>query len=360
MIDAGGGREVVERAVVGEADELAAGQGSVDGAVVVAGARDPLAAVAQDVLGVGVDRRGDVRRQRPRRRRPHDQRLARPVAQREADEERRVGAVAVDVGLQQLVLGDRGPAARAPLGRAVGRVQPAALVDDLEEAPDVLDVRVREREVVGAPVHPLAEPLRAARELLGRPDDLLAAAAGELGEPVGLDLALRVEPELALDADLDPEALAVEAVLVALVEAAHRAVALEDVLEGAAPGGVDGEDLVGRHRAVDEAPARPAAVALADALERAPLLPQVEDLELEARMVGLRRQPLERRSGHRPDTTSPPERGICRRAGTAGRTAVPRAPGARGTVRSAWRVVYETRIACRRTAVPSRRVITTV
>ena len=57
-----------------------------------------------------------------------------------------------------------------------------------------------------------------ARELLGRPDDLLAAAARELGEAVLLDLALRVETELALDADLDPETLAVEAVLVALVE----------------------------------------------------------------------------------------------------------------------------------------------
>jgi hypothetical protein len=32
-------------------------------------------------------------------------------------------------------------------------------------------------------------------------------------------------------------------------------------------------------------------------------------------MVGLRRQPLERRSGHRPDTTSRAEPGIRRRAG---------------------------------------------
>ena len=60
--------------------------------------------------------------------------------------------------------------------------------------------------------------------------------ARELGEPVLLDLALRVEPERLLDLDLDPEALAVEAVLVALVEAAHRLVALEDVLQRPAPG----------------------------------------------------------------------------------------------------------------------------
>ena len=50
--------------------------------------------------------------------------------------------------------------------------------------------------------------------------DTLAAAGGELGEPVLLDVALRVQPERLLDLDLDPEALAVEAVLVALLVAA--------------------------------------------------------------------------------------------------------------------------------------------
>ena len=131
----------------------------------VARDRDPLAVLAQAVLGVGLDRGRDVRRQRPRRRRPDDERLALPVEQRQADEERRVGALLVDAGLRELVLRDRRPAARAPLGRAVAQVEPPALVHELQEAPDVLDVRVGEREVVVAPVHPLAEPLRAAREL---------------------------------------------------------------------------------------------------------------------------------------------------------------------------------------------------
>jgi hypothetical protein len=65
--------------------------------------------------------------------------------------------------------------------------------------------------------------------------DPLLAALGELGDPVLLDLALRVQTQLALDADLHPEALAVEAVLVAQVVAAERLVALEDVLERPAP-----------------------------------------------------------------------------------------------------------------------------
>ena len=93
-------------------------------------------------------------------------------------------------------------------------------MDALEEAPDVFDVRVAEREVVAAPVHPLAEPLRALGDVRRRLDDDLAAAARELGEAELLDLALGVQAQLALDADLDPEALAVEAVLVALVVAA--------------------------------------------------------------------------------------------------------------------------------------------
>src|SRR6266536_3860514 len=128
------------------------------------------------------------------------------------------------------MLGERRAAARAPLGRAVAEVDPAALVHVREELPDVLDVGVAEGVVVVAPVHPLAETDAAPFQVLGRPDDDLAALAGELLQPVRLDLALGVEPELPLDADLDPETLAVEAVLVPLIEPAQRLVALEDVL----------------------------------------------------------------------------------------------------------------------------------
>src|SRR5215471_1042727 len=133
----------------------------------------------------------------------------------------------------------------------MSHVEPATLVDELQEPPDVLDVRVAEGEVVVPPVHPLAEADRAARQLLGGADDNLAAPCGELLEPVLLDLALRVEAELPLDADLDPETLAVEPVLVALVEPTKRLVPLEDVLQRPAPRGVHGEFLVGGDRTVD-------------------------------------------------------------------------------------------------------------
>ena len=192
------------------------------------------------------------------------------------------------------MLRDRGPAAGAPLRRAVALEEPALLVHVLEEAPDVLDVRVAEGVVVVPPVHPLAQPDRAARQLACEVDDLLAALLGELREPVRLDVALGVEAELALHADFDPETLAVEAILVALVEPAERLVALEDVLQRPAPRGVDGELLVRGHRAVDEAEPWTVLVLAPQAIEDALALPPVEHLELER---GVIRDGIERREG---------------------------------------------------------------
>src|SRR6185437_1604005 len=108
--------------------------------------------------------------------------------------------------------------------------EPTLFVDALEELPDVFDVRVAEREVVVAPVHPLAEALRTARQLRRVVRNRVAALLRKLVEAVLLDLGLRVEAELTLDTDLDPKALAIPAVLVALVESLQRLVALKDVL----------------------------------------------------------------------------------------------------------------------------------
>ena len=87
---------------------------------------------------------------------------------------------------------------------------------------------------------------------VGVVEDPLLAALDELGDAVGLDVALALEAEFLLDFDLDPQALAVEAVLVALVLAEHGVVALEEVLVGAAPGVVNAHRIVGRDRPVDE------------------------------------------------------------------------------------------------------------
>ena len=86
-------------------------------------------------------------------------------------------------------------------------------------------------QLVGVvPVHPHPE----ADALLGLAggvgQDALLAERDELGDAVGLDVALAREAEVALDVDLDPQPLAVEAVLLALVLAEHRVEALEEVL----------------------------------------------------------------------------------------------------------------------------------
>ena len=193
-----------------------------------------------------------------------------------------------------LVLRERRPAARAPLRRAMPLVEPAAPVHLLEEHPDVLDVRVGERVVVVVPVHPLAEALRLLGLHLGEARDARLAPLGELGEPVLLDLALRVEPELLLDLDLDPEPLAVEAVLVALVVAAERLVALERILEHA-PEVLHARGAVRGDRPVHEAERRAAAVAVAQLEERALVLPECEDLVLERSVIRNRRQRRETR-----------------------------------------------------------------
>ena len=80
-----------------------------------------------------------------------------------------IAPLLVDAALRQLVLRDRRAAARAPLRRAVTEVEPAALVHELEEPPDVLDVRVAEREVVTSPVHPLTEADRPVGQRSRRP-----------------------------------------------------------------------------------------------------------------------------------------------------------------------------------------------
>jgi hypothetical protein len=305
MLDLPAWADVVEGRGVAPADQLFAALALHEPLLGIPADRDPVAVLASAVLSIGLHRGGDVRRDRPRRRRPDHKRLLLAIEQWQTDVERRIGAVLVDARLRELVLRERGAAPRAPFGRAVAHVEPAVLVHPLQQPPDVLDVRVAEGEVVAAPVHPLSEPLRAARELLRGPDDDLAAAARELGEAVLLDLTLRVEAQLALDPHLDPEPLAVEPVLVALVVAAQGLVALEDVLERAPPRRVHRERLVRGHRAVDEAEPGPALVLPPQALEGLLPLPELEDLELERGVIGLVRQGCEHALDSREQASHP-------------------------------------------------------
>src|SRR5688500_6367031 len=98
----------------------------------------------------------------------------------------------------------------------------------LQEVPDVLDVVVAERVVAVVPAHPLAQPNGLLGDDVGELLDPLAALSGELSQAIRLDLSLGVEAQLFFHLDLDPQTLTIEAVLPALIEAAHGVIALDD------------------------------------------------------------------------------------------------------------------------------------
>src|SRR3954452_4797496 len=141
------------------------------------------------------------------------------IEQREPPRQRRVLAVLEHAGLAELVLRQRRAAARAPLRGAVAADETSAIVHDLEETPDVFDVGVAERVVVALPVHPLPEPLGRPPQLPRGPGDDGAAFGLDLVEAVLLDILPGVHAERLLEDDLDPQPLAVPAVLVPLVVA---------------------------------------------------------------------------------------------------------------------------------------------
>jgi hypothetical protein len=174
-------------------------------------------------------------------------------------------------------------------------------VDDLQELPDVFDVGVGKRVIVGAPIHPLAKPDRPGGQLGRRPLHDLPASGRERLEAVLLDLALGVQAEFALNPDLDPQSLAVEAVLVALVEPAHRLIALEDILERAPPRGMHAQHLVRRDRPIDKAEPRPAHVPRPELAEDVLDSPELENRTFQhvgVRLAGQRRK-------HAPESIGP-------------------------------------------------------
>ncbi len=206
-----------------------------------------------------------------------------------------------------LHLGVRAAASTGPGHDVVALVDLASLEAFLEERPDGLVVLGGEREVAAAPfriAQPFDQLVRLAFFLLARrsgevdfvvaahlfgeqpqlvrivpvhpvsePYGLLGLPRGELEHPafalvdevvdaVLVDGGLRAQTQLLFDFDFDPQTLAIEPVLVALVVTHHGEESLIGVFVSAAPGVVDAHRIVGRDRAVEEAPAFPASVLL--------------------------------------------------------------------------------------------------
>ena len=109
---------------------------------------------------------------------------------------------------------DNPSAAREPVQPEVVQQAPAPEGEGRDESQPAEQVTQPTKLVRVVPVHPHPEPDR----LLGHPrgvgQDPLLAQAHELGDAIGLDIALALEAQLAFDVHLNPESLAVEAVLV--------------------------------------------------------------------------------------------------------------------------------------------------
>ena len=238
-----------------------------------------------DVRQVRVHRRRDVGAQRPRRRRPHQQRLLGAPRQGKAHEDPGVDDLLVSLG-NNLVLGEPRAAAGAPGHHVAAFVQPAPLVAGLEKVPDRVVVLVGHRVVGVVPVHPIAQADGLGRLDGGEAAYTLLAQLHKAADAVGLDVPLGFEAQLPLHLHLNPQPLAVKAVLVALLEPLHRLVALVQVLVRSAPGMVDAHGVVGRDRPVDEGVAAVAGVvAVKVLLHHAGLVPPRQDVALPGREV---------------------------------------------------------------------------
>jgi hypothetical protein len=115
----------------------------------------------------------------------------------------------------------------------------------------------------------------------------LLAVVDEALDAVFLDVFFRAEAQLLFRLDFDPQALAVEPVLEALVVAAHGEIPLEGVFIGAAPGVVDPHRVVGGDRPVEKRPLRPPGDLGAQLLKGAGGLPKSQHLVLAGHQAGV-------------------------------------------------------------------------
>ncbi|MBA7714040.1 hypothetical protein ES703_123054 [subsurface metagenome] len=158
------------------------------------------------------------------------------------------------------MLADARAAPGTPGHAVLALLEPAPLVNLFKETPDGVIILIGHGVVGVVPVHPVAQADGLLRLDLRVLAHTLLAAINELFHAEGFNVPLGSKPQLALLLHLDPQPLAVEAVLVAEFVALHGMVTVENVFIGAAPGMVHTHGVIGGDRAVQEGPARPALV----------------------------------------------------------------------------------------------------
>src|SRR5262249_9176456 len=137
--------------------------------------------------------------------------------------------------LVDLHIGDASGTTWAPGHDIMPSVDPTLFPATLEESPDGVVVLVRQGVIRVGPVQPLSHTYGLLGDAVGEAQHALLALLHEVGYAELLDVALGFEAQLLLRLDLDPQPLAIEAVLVALLESAHRIETLPEIFIGAAP-----------------------------------------------------------------------------------------------------------------------------
>src|SRR6185503_8589608 len=108
----------------------------------------PVAVLDLEVGHLGIDGGGHVARERPRGRRPHEERFVFAIDERETHEDR--GVLHDPAALGDLHRREAGTAPEAPRHHVVAAVDIALVETLLEEAPDRVVVLGREREIAPA------------------------------------------------------------------------------------------------------------------------------------------------------------------------------------------------------------------
>ena len=175
------------------------------------------------------------------------------------------------VALGHFHLAEADGAAGAEWHAIVGSINQPAIVTFFQEAPDGVVVGLGHGEIAAAvigwfvpvfwfvPIHPVTEPNtlicldpgKFVDACLAQIDELIDGSEGVAWDKV-LDIFFAFEAEFFFDFDLDPKALAIEAVLIAEFVALHGVVALEGIFVGAAPGVMDTHWVVGGDGAIEK------------------------------------------------------------------------------------------------------------
>jgi hypothetical protein len=148
------------------------------------------------------------------------------------------------------MFGNAGSATGAPWHDVVALVEPAAIMDGLQEVPDGVVILIGHRQIRVVPIHPVSESDGLLSNAVGESQDSLLTSFYEFGDSESFDVSLALEPQFFFDFDLDPQPLTIKAILIALPLPEHRLVTLKEILVRAAPCVVHAHRVISGNRAI--------------------------------------------------------------------------------------------------------------